>query len=266
MKKFLKIIKIVLTVLFFSYSIIIVYFVGFSSKDGRFKVAEHAQGMYLSQKMFDILIFQNADNSDLYFEKSVAFNKMGQYAKGSELLDKAVQIDPKIHLGYRGWLKLRKLRSFDNALKDFDRLDKLTPNVIDAPWGEDIDFLRGECYYGKKEYQKAIDMFNRSIKNQKEDWADIHTFVYLGLCEYELGNYEKAISEFDRALQQSQTTPESYLGMAKAYHKLGDIQQAKNHVSKAEEYIESKRDDVYNELLNEIYLSDVIAFKESLNN
>ena len=72
----------------------------------------------------------------------------------------------------------------------------LTPNVSDAPWGEDIDFLRGECYFGKKDYPKAIEMFNRNIKTQKEDWVDIHTFVYLGICEYELGDYEKAITEF----------------------------------------------------------------------
>lgn len=208
--------------------------------------------------------FESQD-SDEYMEYSVHLNKAGDFEKGFVYLNKAVEIDPKLHLGYRGWIRLRKMRDYDKALADFDRLDSLTQNFVDAPWGEDIDFLRAECYYGKKDYQKVIDLLNRSIKNQKEDWADIHSFVYLGLCEYELGNYEKSISEFQRALKQTKNVPESYFGMARAYQKLGQIEKAKENISKAENNIHYKRDDVYNEFLNEIYLSEILEFKRNLN-
>ncbi|SHJ09921.1 tetratricopeptide repeat protein [Aquimarina spongiae] len=266
MKILIKIVKVVLTILLFLFSIAIIYISVLAPKEKRFKMAEHTQGFYLSQTMFDILIFQHPEYSDVYFEKSVAFNKRGEYAKGFELLNKAVELDSKSHLGYRGWMKLRKLRDFDNALSDFNRLDSLTPNFVDSPWGEDIDFLRGECYFGKKEYQKAIVLFNRSIKNQKEGWADIHSFVYLGICEYELRNYEKSIHEFKRALKQSKNIPESYFGMAKSYQKLGQIEKAKEHILKAEKNINYKRDDSYNEFLNEIYLSEILELKQTLNN
>jgi len=192
------------------------------------------------------------ENSNAWMERSVAFNK-------------AVDLDPKLHLGYRGWIRLRKMRDFDRALEDFDRLDSLTPKFVDAPWGEDIDFLRAECYFGKKEYQKTIDLLNRNIKNKKEDWADVHSFVYLGLCEFELGNYEKAISEFQRALKQSEYVPESFFGMAKAYQKLGQIEKAKENILKAENNMHYKRDDVYNEFLNEIYVSEIQEFKNNMN-
>jgi tetratricopeptide (TPR) repeat protein len=214
---------------------------------------------------YEAAIALNPDNSDAWMERSGSFNKAGDFNKGFEYLDKAVELEPEKHLGYRGWIRLRKMRDYDKALLDFAKLDSLTPNVVDAPWGEDIDFLRGECYYGKMDYQKAIELFNRNIKNQKEDWADIHSFVYLGLCEYELGNYENAISEFQRALKQSKNTPESYFGMAKAYKKLGQIEKAKENLLKTEENIGYKRDDVYNEFLNEIYLSEVLEFKKELN-
>ena len=158
------------------------------------------------------------------------------------------------------------MRDFDKALEDFDRLDSLTPNFVNAPWGEDIDFLRGECYFGKREYKKAVELFNRNILNQKEDWADIQSFVYLGLCEYELGNYEKAISEFKRALKQSEYVPESFFGMAKAYQKIGETEKAKENILKAEQNINSKRDDAYNEFLNEIYISEILELKQKLNN
>lgn len=213
---------------------------------------------------YEKAIEYDQENSDVLMERSGPINKSGDFKKGFEYLNKAVELSPSSHLGYRGWIRLRKMRDYDKALIDFDRLDSLTPNFVDAPWGEDIDFLRGECYFGKKDYKKAIEMFNRNIKNQKEDWADIHSFVYLGLCEYALGNYENSIAEFQRALKQSERTPESYFGIAKAYQKLGEIDKAKKNILKAEQNISSKRDDYYNEFLNEIYLSEILEFKRTL--
>lgn len=215
---------------------------------------------------YETAIEYDQDNSDAWMERSVSFNKAGDFKQGFEYLNKAVELNPSSHLGYRGWIRLRKMRDYDKALADFDRLDSLTPNFVDAPWGEDIDFLRGECYFGKKDYQKAIELFNRNIKNQKEDWADIHSFVYLGLCEYELRNYKKAVAEFQRALNQTENVPESYFGMAKSYQKLGQTEKAKKSILEAENNMHYKRDDVYNEFLNEIYLSEILEFKQKLNN
>lgn len=222
--------------------------------------------LMVSAHQYEKAIEYDQNNSDAWMERSVSYNKSGNFKQGFEYLNKAVELNPTSHLGYRGWIRLRKIRDYEKALADFDRLDSLTPNFVDAPWGENIDFLRGECYFGIKDYQKAIDLFNRNIENQKEDWADIHSFVYLGLCEYELGNYEKAISEFQRALKQSEFTPESYFGIAKAYKKLGKIEKANENLLIAEKNIAYKRNDIYNEFLNEIYLSEILEFKKQLNN
>ncbi|UGU17270.1 tetratricopeptide repeat protein [Sinomicrobium kalidii] len=213
---------------------------------------------------FESAVRYDQENSKIWMERSVAFNKAGDFQKGFDYLNKAVELNPKMHLGYRGWIRLRKLRDYDKALMDFERLDSLTPNFTDAPWGEDIDFLRGECYYGKKDYEKAKDMFRRSIENQGEDWADIQTFVYLGLCEFELGNYERSISEFQRALKQSNTVCEAHFGLAKAYQKTEETEKAKESIQSAEDNIVYKRDDVYNEFLNEIYLSEILEFKKRI--
>lgn len=222
--------------------------------------------LMVSAHQYEKAIEYDQNNSDAWMERSVSYNKSGDFKQGFEYLNKAVELNPTSHLGYRGWIRLRKIRDYDKALADFDRLDSLTPNFVDAPWGENIDFLRGECYFGIKDYRKAIDLFNRNIENQKEDWADIHSFVYLGLCEYKLGNYEKAISEFQRALKQSEFTPESYFGIAKAYKKLGKIEKANENLLIAEKNIAYKRNDIYNEFLNEIYLSEILEFKKQLNN
>jgi len=264
MKKFLRVIKVILTVLFFLYTTVILSLLFLSPKETRFNFAGNFQGNYISQTVFNVLTFQYPNYSDAFFEQSVPYNKRGEFARGFELLNKAVELDPSLHLGYRGYMKLRFLRDYKNALLDFNRLDSLTPNFEDAPWGEDINFLRGECYYGLMNYSKAITCFKRNIEHNTEDWVDINTFVYLGLCEYELGNYEKAILEHQRALKQSANTPEAHFGLAKAYLKLNNLDKVNEHILKAELNIGYKRKDPYKEFQNELYLSEILQFKRKL--
>lgn len=215
------------------------------------------------QLVEDLQTFKSQD-SKAYMEYSVRFNKAGEFERGFKYLNKAVELDPLKHLGYRGWIRLRKLRDYDKALTDFNQLDSLTPNVVDAPWGEDIDFLRGECFFGQGQYLKAIEAFNRGIQNHGEGWVDIQTFVYLGLCEYELGNFKKAILEFERALRQSENTCEAHFGMARTYEKLEQKSKAIESARLAEENIGYRREDNYNEFLNEVYLSEIQEFREQL--
>ncbi|MDF0705736.1 hypothetical protein [Flagellimonas okinawensis] len=152
MKMFLKIIKIILASLFTVYIGLVAYELVFQPKEKRFNIAAGVQGNGLSQAMFEILNWQHPKYSEAFFERSVPFNKNGDYATGFYYLNHAVELNPLEHLGYRGYMKLRFLRNYKAALADFDRLDAMTPDVVDAPWGEDIDFLRGEAYYGMGKY------------------------------------------------------------------------------------------------------------------
>lgn len=114
----------------------------------------------------------------------------------------------------------------------FERLDALTPDVVDAPWGEDIDFLRGECYYGLGNYPKALEHFEQSVINQGADWVDVQAFVYQGLCHYEMGNYDDAIVSFENGLEQYETTCEAYFGLAKTYLQIGDTIKTKDYLKR----------------------------------
>ena len=215
------------------------------------------QGVGFSQSMFAILNWQHPDYSDAFFERSVPFNKRGEYHTGFYYLNKAVDLEPKKHLGYRGYMKLRFLRDYEGALKDLDRLDSLTPKVVDAPWGENIDFLRGECHYGLGNYAKALEYFNLSVENQGADWADIQTIVYQGLCYYELANYANAKASFEDALSQYDKTPEAHFGLGRTLLQMGDTINARKALNATKVNIALKRDDHYKEFLNEIYLVDI---------
>jgi tetratricopeptide (TPR) repeat protein len=160
-------------------------------------------------------------------------------------------------------MKLRFLRNYTAALEDFDRLDALTPNFVDAPWGEDIDFLRGEANFGLENYEKAIIHFKKSIENQGEDWVDNQTYVLLGICEYRLGNLEVAITYHQKALSESEYTVEAYIELAKIYLEQNKTEAAKTHLEQANKYFNYKRDDPYNEYLNEVYKSDLVLLENS---
>ncbi|MFT6095737.1 MAG: tetratricopeptide (TPR) repeat protein [Nonlabens sp.] len=90
-------------------------------------------------------------------------------------------------------------------------------------------------------------------------------YLYLGLCGYKLGNYEPSNVKFSRPLNESEFITQGYFGMAKVYKKLGEFDKAKENMETSEELIGSKREEIHNEFLNEIYLSKVVEFKKHFN-
>ncbi len=267
MKKFVFILKSLLSLFFISSILFICYLLFLTPKEERFNFAEHTQGNYLSQKIFDILIFQYPNYSNAYFEKSVAFNKRGDYQKGFEYLNKAVEIDPTRHLGYRGWIKLMKLKDYNGCIKDLKRLDTLTPNTIDAPWGDNIHYLQGLAYKGLKKYDAAITEFDKSIASQKDSsWVNHNLYLYKGIILKEQNNYKEALHHFNLCLQFSyDKSPEAYFHKGKTYMKLNLVDSSKVCFEKSLTLFKEgyAHKDKYNEIMDELYESDI---REALNN
>ena len=253
-------------ILLTTYSIVIIFMLFFSASKERYFIASHMQGSYLSQSMFDILKFQDPENAEIPFEQSIPFNKRGEYAQGFQLLDAAVEKDPLAHLGYRGYMKLRFLRDYEGALQDFNRLDTLTPGVVDTPWGEDIDFLRGEAHIGLKNCDIAAGFFRKSIENQGKEWADLQNFVYLGMCAYSSGDFQKAIEILNESLEISEYTAEVHYWLARTYLETENLDQAQEHLALARQNLKYKRENPYNEYLNEVYLEDLQRLEENMPN
>ena len=205
-----------------------------------------------------------------YMQKSVAFNKRGQYLEGFRLLNKAVEISPIENLGYRGFVKLYMLHDYNGAIEDFLRLDLLTPEVTDAPWGEDIYHVIGLSYQQLGELDSAQKYFNKSILEKTkligEEWIDVKTFLYFGIVEYELRNYKEAIILFDKAINYSQTFSEAYYYRGLTYQKLNnsikycdDLDSSYSYFTKGY-YISNP----YYEMPNQIYLSDISNSMDSV--
>src|SRR5882757_2487796 len=65
--------------------------------------ASMRQGSRESQEQFDRAISLCPKLAFAYFEKAVPYLKRGQLTVWKTLIDKAVELDPVLYLGYRGW-------------------------------------------------------------------------------------------------------------------------------------------------------------------
>ena len=262
MKKIIYFFKIILSLIFLSAIILIVYFLFFSPKGKRFSIAEHSQGLYLSQTLFDVLIFQDSDDSNSYFEKSVAFNKRGEYAEGFRLLNKAVELKPDWHLGYRGWLRLVKVKDYRGAIKDLNRLDSLTPNFVDSPWSNNIHYLLGLSYKGLNEYDNALNEFDKAINSEKDSsWVNHNTYLYKGIILKSRLKYPEALENFDACIKYNYgNSAEAYYHKGLIYKNLNNIDSSKASFNKSLKLFNNgyKHKDIYNEVQDELYLSDIL--------
>ncbi len=137
---------------------------------------------------------------DAVRELSVAYLKRGLPHKWKPQIGKAIECAPSLWQGYRGYNYLWFYRDYKKAIADFDATDVLTPNFIDAPQGHSVDYWRGICYLGLKDYKNSIAYFdtyiNTEIEESGEDWVEVTAFLYRGIAYFETENYEEALLNF----------------------------------------------------------------------
>lgn len=230
------------------------------------------QGSVKEQKYLDKALELDSLNAEVLVEKSVSFNKRGQYAIGMSYLNKGVEINPVEHLGYRGFVKLYMLRDYEGAIKDFKRLNALTPEFRDSPWGECIYKVIGLSYMKQLNYEKALVNFKTSIdeitKESGEDWVEPRTFLYQGLCLLNRLDFNLAIQAFDKHITYCPECPSGYYYKAKTLMQMNafnfeDVNQLINHADSLAEaglIVTSP----YFELPYQIYPSDIIQVKQTL--
>lgn len=231
----------------------------------------YLQGSIEEQAALDSCIKYNPKFSDAYAEKSVSYNKRGNHDIGFQYLNKAVELEPALHLGYRGFVKLYMMRDYEGALEDYLRLDSLTPNFQDAPWGEDIYKVIGLIYLRRQEYNLAKKYLDLSIetisKKDGEDWVDSETFLYRGILAYLNNNYQIALNYCDKILKYTPQNSEAHFYKSKCLIEMGKYSEAKNELSLSIKEFKSNnfRKNPYYEVPFQLYMSDLESLKQKLN-
>lgn len=161
--------------------------------------AGHFQGFYDSQKLFDQAIALCPENDAAYAEKAVPFLKRGEFISWKKLIDKAVELNPKMHLGYRGWCKYQFLRDYEGALKDFDDLEKFYPNNIGRSVNGDYDLYiaKAFCLDALGKTDKAISTIEKAI-NRTNYFTGNYDYFQLGVLYFQQNKFDKALENFEK--------------------------------------------------------------------
>lgn len=197
---------------------------------------ELTQGSRESQIRFDSIIALNPNYAWAYFEKSVAYLKRGLIIKGLQLLDKAVELDPKSHLCYRAYWYFQN-RNYDMCIKDLERYYAI-PNAYIyelTPGGDkDMRILLGMSYAKKGNIKKGIKTIENCIMSYRDEsdigYTDYHI---LGLLYLKDGNPEKALEIFQKQLKMTEDFPDTYYYQGLAYLKLNQPKKTKLALEKA---------------------------------
>ncbi|MHA7057428.1 tetratricopeptide repeat protein [Aquimarina sp. M1] len=170
------------------------------------------QGSYYQGSAEEQFLIQEAKHldstfSDIYREMGASRVKRGINTEAMKKYKKAVALDPESWQGYRGYLYLYFYRDYDNAIRDFDELDTLTPNFVDYPQSENIDFMRGVAYMMKKEYLKSQAYFEKFFEHESKSgdiaYVESRAFMYYGITYFETGDFDKALEKFDLGIKHN---------------------------------------------------------------
>lgn len=205
------------------------------------------------------------------YELSVAYLKRGLPHKWKPQYNKAVLLDSVQRIPWRGYLYLWFYRDYKKAIADFDASDTLTPNFIDAPQGHSVDYWRGICYLGLKDYNNSIAYFDKyiniEVEESGEDWVEVTAFLYRGIAYFEIGNFEEALLNFEKQLQYSRNlSADAKYYKAQILKNQGKVEEAKALIEDAiKDYsVGYYNNRPYVETLRQVYPEDLQALKVEL--
>lgn len=207
-------------------------------------------------------------SADTYHTLSVQNLKNGNYAQSHKYISKAVEMDPKEHAGYYGWVLLYYYRDYTKSLKFLNVYDAFTPNFSDFPVGESIHYLKGLAYMQLNELDSALIEFDRYILAEQyadaENFIDIAAFVNKGRVLAKQNKREEAIAVLQKAISIQPQCVEAYYYLTENYLQTGQNSEALVNVELAIDLFHNYHArDVYVELFHEVYLSDLIRLREA---
>lgn len=218
------------------------------------------QGSRRSQSHFDKSIRFCPDFAYSYMEKAVPFLKRGDFITWKTLIDKAVELDPLEHLGYRGWCRLQFLRDYEGAIADIERLRELAGYDIGYCQTGDyhLIFALALCYKELGYPLKAKELMESKIQEEGY-FLGPYDYYHLGVLAYDLGEYQSAIAYLERQIKENDYLAETYYWLGLAHKQLGDLGICREYLVKAEEHYQKGNylTDMYSEPIDKIYLSDI---------
>ncbi|MDD5149588.1 MAG: tetratricopeptide repeat protein [Flavobacterium sp.] len=179
------------------------------------------------QECLDSGLKKDSTIAYLWQQKAMPYFKARKYEIGMAYLDKAVKYDKKEWLPYRAFMKCIFVKSYRDAIVDFEECIKLYGNGYRMD--HSYNFYIGLCYLQLNEYAKAEKLFkeyNEDIFKNRQGLEHPTALFYYGISKYEQSQYEEAILIFDKALKIYPTLSDAKYYKAVCLAKLGKKEEA----------------------------------------
>lgn len=231
-------------------------------------LAESYQGYKQSQVTFDRAIELCPNFDYAYREKSVPYLKRGDFITWKKLIDKAVSLNPRSNLSYRGWCKYQFLRDYKGALNDIESFEKLVgENYIEYSQNGNysLKIVKALCYKMLGDSNKAIKLIEAQI-SRKDYTPLLFDYYHLGVLYYEKGNYNKARDNFRKQIKNNDYYAEPYYYLAQIYKKQNSTHKAVLLINQAIDYYSKGKfmTDSYTNIIDKVYQKEMKNLQKNL--
>jgi len=224
-----------------------------------------------NMRLLEKAIKINPKNDLAFLELSMPYLYRGLIHEWSIYIDEAIRLNPQAWQGWRGYYKLFYFRDYGGALFDLDATDTLTVNQTDYAQNMSVDYLRGLCYLGLKNLDKAEEYFKIFIDKETEEngaeFVDENAFLYLGIIKNYRKDYDQAIKHFERALRYETGIADVHFHQARSFFEIGENNRAQKELEKAKLLLEEKKQlrGFQYEAIEQIYQSDITNLEARIN-
>ena len=193
-----------------------------------------------------------------YREIAAPYVKSGNFIEWKKNIDKAVEYAPKDYLPVRASLRYKFFADYKGAIKDIDSLSSIISHDIGyASNGTyHLNIVKGLCLRSIGKIDEAIDI----IEKQSEIEGDfgMYNYIHLGVLYIQKKDFKKALISFQKQLKINNIAENQYY-TAMCYKNLRNPKKALYHLKEALRLYRSeiKMFDPYNELFDQVYLSEI---------
>jgi len=208
---------------------------------------------------FDEVLKISPNFAYAYREKSTSYLKSGDFITWKKLIDKAVELEWRTNLGYRGWCRYQFFRDYEGAINDIEKLDSLAN--YDIGYGQNGDYhlniAKGICYSAIGQKQKAIEIFKQQINTLNYD-AGLYDYYQLGVTYFETEDYKNALTCFEKQTKINPLAENEYY-KAKIFRILKNQIEADKHKDLAVKLYRDNKIlfDDYTHHYNKVYFEEI---------
>jgi tetratricopeptide (TPR) repeat protein len=174
------------------------------------------------------------DHQNTHYQKSVAYKKLRQYKEAEAALLKAIELDPNFMIAFSGLgTTYYSLKNYNKAIENFEKYISLSD---DEKQNKRIKKYVGLAYTQLGQAAKSNGKHQVAIENFNNAVSNYDydaAYLYLAEVHYEVGNYDLALEAADKAINFRGA--KSKISKGAPYYYKGLAFKGKNELDKARE-------------------------------